>query len=79
MIIPLLTNKKKEVGITPALLNGYAELVEQIAASRNVVLESSIGNANKTAISLVKSLDLWLYRGTFTLCFYQKDAKKWLM
>ena len=42
--------------MSPALLNGYADLVEQIAASRKIVLESSIGSSNKTTISVVKNL-----------------------
>lgn len=53
-IIPLLTTKKKEVGVSPALLNGYGDLVDQIAAYRKIELESSIGNSNKTTISLVR-------------------------
>ena len=55
-IIPLLTNKKKEVGVSPALLNGYGDLVDQIASYRKITLESSIGNANKTTISVVRLL-----------------------
>jgi len=55
-IIPLLTNKKKEVGVSAALLNGYADIVDQIAAYRNITLESSIGSSNKTTISIVKLL-----------------------
>lgn len=55
-IIPLLTSKKKEVGVSPALLNGYAELVEEIAAYRKVELESAIGSANKTTINIVRLL-----------------------
>jgi len=55
-IIPLLTNKKKEVGVSAALLNGYADVVEQIAQSRKITLESSIGSSNKTTISIVKLL-----------------------
>lgn len=55
-IIPLLTNKKKEVGVSPALLNGYGDLVDQIAGYRKITLESSIGNANKTTISVVRLL-----------------------
>lgn len=53
-IIPLLTSKKQEVSVGPALLNGYAELVEEIAASRKIELQSAIGNANKTTINLVR-------------------------
>ncbi len=55
-IIPLLTTKKKEVGVTPALLNGYADLTDQIAAFYHVTLQNSIGSANKTTISLVRML-----------------------
>lgn len=55
-IIPLLTSKKKEVSVGPALLNGYAELVEEIAAYRKIELESAIGSANKTTINLVRIL-----------------------
>ncbi len=55
-IIPLLTNKKKEVGVTPALLNGYAELTDEIAAFYHVTLQSSIGNVNKTTIGWVRIL-----------------------
>lgn len=55
-IIPLLTSKKKEVSVGPALLNGYAELVEEIAQYRKIELESAIGSANKTTINLVRIL-----------------------
>lgn len=55
-IIPLLTSKKKEVSVSPALLNGYAELVEEIAEYRKIELESAIGSANKTTINLVRLL-----------------------
>ena len=53
-IIPLLTTKKKEVSVGPALLNGYAELVEEIAAYRKIELASAIGSANKTTINFVR-------------------------
>ena len=55
-IIPLLTSKKNEVSAGPALLNGYADLVEQIAAHRKIELESAIGNANKVTINIVRLL-----------------------
>jgi len=55
-IIPLLTSKKNDVSVGPALLNGYAELVEEIAQYRKIELESAIGNANKTTINLVRLL-----------------------
>jgi len=53
-IIPLLTEKKKVLDVTPALLNGYADIVDQIASYRKIHLESSIGSANKQTLGIVK-------------------------
>jgi hypothetical protein len=55
-IIPLLTEKKKVLDVTPALLNGYADIVDQIASYRKIHLESSIGSANKDTLNIVKLL-----------------------
>ncbi len=55
-IIPLLTSKKNEISVGPALLNGYAELVEEIAAYHKIELESAIGSANRTTINIVRLL-----------------------
>ena len=55
-IIPLLTEKKKVLDVTPALLNGYADIVDQIASYRKIYLESSIGSANKDTLNIVKLL-----------------------
>ncbi len=55
-IIPLLTEKKKVLDVTPALLNGYADIVDQIADYRKIKLESSIGSANKNTLGIVKIL-----------------------
>ncbi len=52
-IIPLLTGKKKNVSVSAALLNGYADLVERIAKNRGIKLQSGIGNTNKELISLL--------------------------
>lgn len=53
-ILPLLTGKKKDVSVSAALLNGYGDLVDQIASFRKIQLESSIGSANKDTIYLFK-------------------------
>lgn len=71
-IIPLLTSKKNEVSIGPALLNGYAELVEEIAASRKIALESAIGNANRTTINLVRLLIYGFMVGVVILIIYKR-------
>lgn len=74
-IIPLLTNKKKEVGVSAALLNGYGDLIDQISAYRKVSLESSIGSANKTTISLVRLL-VYGFVGGLLLFILMKRIRK---
>ncbi len=61
-IIPLLTGKKKNVSVSAAMLNGYADMVEQLASSKNVKLESGIGSTNKDMILALKfSMYLFLF------------------
>ncbi len=59
-ILPLLAQKAKESELlgkySGAMFNGYADIAEQIAASRGVVLENAVGNTNQTTIFLVKVL-----------------------
>ena len=53
-IIPLLTTKKGEDKYSAAMLNGYADIVEQVAHSYGVTLESGIGSANKNVLGLIR-------------------------
>jgi len=57
-IIPLLAGKAKKGELlgkySGSMFNGYADIAEQIAESKNVVLEHAVGNANKIAITIVK-------------------------
>ncbi len=55
-ILPLLTAKSKneKANIEAALLNGYADIVEQVAASYNVELNSAIGSQNKIVYEIIK-------------------------
>lgn len=59
-IIPLLAQKAKEGEVlgkySGSMFNGYADIAEQVAASKGVVLENAVGNANQTSILLVKVL-----------------------
>lgn len=56
-ILPLLSDRKKDNDkYSAALLNGYADLTDQIAKSYNVELESSIGNANKNTLNFIRIL-----------------------
>jgi hypothetical protein len=61
-IIPLLTGKKKNVSISAAMLNGYADMVEQLANSKDIKLKSGIGSTNRDMIlSLKFSMYLFLF------------------
>ncbi|MBE0496270.1 MAG: TPM domain-containing protein [Campylobacterales bacterium] len=53
-ILPLLTTKKGSDNYTAALLNGYADIVEQIADTQDIVLENAIGSANKNTINILR-------------------------
>jgi len=57
-ILPLLAQKAKEKEIlgkySGSMFNGYADIAEQIADSKNIVLEHAVGNANKKSIFVVK-------------------------
>ncbi|MFK5969313.1 MAG: hypothetical protein QM487_04230 [Candidatus Marithrix sp.] len=73
-IIPIITSKIKgdvREKYGAAMLNGYADIAEQIADSYNIELESALGNSNKYTINvfraifygvLIFALSYWLYR-----------------
>ena len=48
-IIPLLEShsKNQKAAIEAALLNGYADIAEQVAAAKGVELKSGLGNTNR--------------------------------
>lgn len=56
-VIPLLASKDKnslDSKISAAILNGYAEITDRIAASKGVTLSSSIGSGGTQASSIWK-------------------------
>ena len=57
-IIPLLAAKKKgaQGKYSAAMYNGYADIAEQIAISKNVELVNAAGNANKITMTVIKLL-----------------------
>jgi hypothetical protein len=59
-ILPLLAQKAKEGEVlgkySGSMFNGYADIAEQIASSKGVVLENAVGNANQNSILVVKVL-----------------------
>ena len=59
-IIPLLTAKAKDIPVrekyAAALSNGYSDISEQIADSRDIVLESAVGSGSKYFINFIRVL-----------------------
>ncbi len=59
-IIPLLAQKAKDNELlgkySGAMFNGYADIAEQIAKSKGIVLENAVGNVNQNSIFFVKVL-----------------------
>jgi hypothetical protein len=56
-VIPLLASKDKNslfAKTSAAVLNGYAQMADSIANSKDITLESSIGSEGKTASSIWK-------------------------
>jgi len=56
-VIPLLASKDKNslfAKTSAAVLNGYAQMADSIASSKNIKLESSIGSEGKTAGTIWK-------------------------
>lgn len=57
-ILPLLAGKAKKGELlgkySGSMFNGYLDIAEQIAQSKNVVLENGAGNSNKYAILALK-------------------------
>ncbi|MFV0482047.1 MAG: hypothetical protein ACK5LP_08685 [Campylobacteraceae bacterium] len=71
-VLPLLGDKRKDHDkYSAAMLNGYADLSEQIAKSYDIKLDSAIGNANRNVLNtlrffiygfLVVCIGIYIYR-----------------
>lgn len=58
-IIPLLT-QKKNYSVSAAMLNGYADMVGQIANSKDIELKSGIGSTNRNMVMFLR-LSIYLF------------------
>ncbi|MRJ01970.1 MAG: hypothetical protein C6I05_00795 [Epsilonproteobacteria bacterium] len=76
-IIPLLEShsKNKKAAIEAALLNGYADIAEQIAASRSVELQSGIGSTNRTIYLALRILFYGILLLIFANFIYRRFIK----
>ena len=55
-IIPLLTQNKGKDIYNSSMLNGYADIADRIATSKNISLENSIGSQNRETINIFRYL-----------------------
>lgn len=75
-ILPILASKKGKDKYSAAILNGYADIVDQVASSYNFELKSSIGSANKTVINILKVIFYSFSVITIAIIFYYKRKRK---
>ena len=76
-IIPILVTKvKKDLKVddkhSAAMLNGYADIAEQVADSFDIELKSGLGNTNRNLINLIR---LFVY-GSILLLFLMYLKRK---
>ena len=71
-IIPILVSKNGKDVYNAAILNGYADIAEQIASSLNLQLESSVGNSNKTTLNFLRFFIYGLVAFFIIVVFYKK-------
>ncbi len=71
-IIPILVSKNGKDVYNAAILNGYADIAEQIASNLNFQLESSVGNSNKTTLNFLRFFIYGLVTFFIIVIFYKK-------
>ncbi|MDR2342606.1 MAG: hypothetical protein LBD84_06175 [Campylobacteraceae bacterium] len=71
-IKPLLAIKKDLDNFSAAILNGYADIVEQIAKSDNIKLESALGDANRDTLYYVRVIVYTIFIIVFLIYIYNK-------
>ncbi|MDR1460759.1 MAG: TPM domain-containing protein [Campylobacteraceae bacterium] len=71
-IKPLLAVKKDLDNFSAAILNGYADVVEQIAKSDNLELESAIGDANRYTLDYIRAIVYTMFAAALFIYIYRK-------
>ncbi len=75
-ILPILASKDGEDKASAAILNGYGDIADQVAESSGIVLETSIGNANKNVINIIKVIFYSFCVITISMIIYFRRKKK---
>ncbi len=75
-ILPLLAQKAKKEQVlgkySGSMFNGYADIAEQIAISKGIVLDNAVGNANQISIFVLKVI----FYGTLLIGVYMYIRRK---
>ncbi|MRI83947.1 MAG: hypothetical protein C6I00_05960 [Nitratiruptor sp.] len=77
-IIPILESHSKnpKAAVEAALLNGYADIAEQIAASRGFELASGIGNTNRNIYRALRLLFYTILALILANFFYRRILRR---
>lgn len=75
-ILPILVANKAEDIYNAALLNGYADICERIANSKNITLENAIGSQNRNTLNALRYLIYSLVFLALIVLMYKKYIKK---
>ncbi len=78
-ILPILGERIKKdprEKYSVALFNGFADIAEQIANSKKVVLESAVGNANKFVLNIVRAIFYFIITLALGYMIFKKFFKK---
>ena len=78
-ILPVLVANKAEDIYNAALLNGYADICERIAASKGIALENAIGSSNRNTLNVLRYFiygSILLVLGVFVYKKYFKKVSK---
>jgi uncharacterized iron-regulated membrane protein len=75
-ILPLLAEKAKKGEVlgkySGAMFNGYADIAEQVAATKGIELEHGVGNVNQISILIIKTL----FYGIILIAIYMYIKRK---
>lgn len=75
-IIPILVTKKGKDVYNAAILNGFADISDQVATAKGVELENSLGNSNKIVINIIRFFVYGSIIFVLIIYFYRKFRRK---
>ncbi|MCW1359687.1 hypothetical protein [Campylobacter sp. CCS1377] len=74
-ILPLLSSNKAKDQFNAAVLNGYSDIVDQVASYFNIKLVHSIGNANRDTLNVLR-IGIYGFICIMALLYIQKKMRR---